>query len=235
MLLCTHLISYIQQCDQVFVMNDGCLEEQGTLKNILTSIKRSAFLSTFENELATQSFSDSDKDSINDNISSMDPDSLRISIARRVISRPKKETHSENSEALTVCLEDLLREPAKLNTYATYFQNSASPFNLFFLIVFIFLAQGSLISTDYWLSIWASRTSVLRANITNPIVYVALTFLTLNLAIFRACWFLNVSINSSNSLFMKMTNSVLQTNLSFFKCNTLGKLLQYFSIILTFI
>jgi ABC-type multidrug transport system fused ATPase/permease subunit len=209
----------------VFLIQNGSLEAQRTLGDIFL---KTVNLTPFTAALRKQSFHNMDTVDDGDNLSfeETDLEALRISVAKRYNSGTLNDgTIVTKKTTITTAIDDFIQGSLRMITFIKYFREGSSIFGLFLLLITIFLAQGLYMFLDYWMALWILDSSSLEENSSRPIIYVALTAGTLLIAIQRSVWVFSVLIASSNSLFNRMTKTVLETNMNFFKVNGQGKII----------
>jgi hypothetical protein len=155
-----------------------------------------------------------------------DLDALRISIAKRFNSGTiNTGTIVSKKTTINAAIDDFIQGSLRMISVINYFREGSSLLGLFLLLITVLAAQGLYMFVDYWLSLWILDSSSLQENSSRPIIYAALAAGTLLIAIQRSVCFFSVLIASSNSLFNRITRTVLETNMEFFKINGQGKII----------
>jgi ATP-binding cassette subfamily C (CFTR/MRP) protein 4 len=215
-LLVTHQLQYLQDCDDVVVVDNGKIVAAGLSGDILDYGKAHAggFLSSskFDSKMETGGPASSARAST-------------IALTADVAADVRKEDQVEVEETNHLTQTELVQEERaighiSLGVYSKYFNTGTGSATISVLLVFLLvMTQVSYVATDYWLSTWTT-SPVLYGSTSDPlfpIVYVCLTAFTALLAILRSLAFFYICVRASRLLFRKMLNSVMSTPVYFFQ------------------
>ncbi|XP_077296379.1 multidrug resistance-associated protein 1-like [Arctopsyche grandis] len=242
-LLVTHAINFLPEVDQIIVLKDGSVSEQGTYTELLD--RKGPFA-----EFLLQYLNDSDEKESESNrqlLFNLNEDQVLKNFHRRQsqsntsreyeVNR-KHRTILENSRSENVIdriIEEEIPETGnvKLSIYYHYFK-SAGPFLLISTVIFNILYQMFTIGTNIWLSKWTSNNDINSANNTESRdlylgVYGALGFgqaitgYLHDLAPQLGFWY------AAKIMHEKMLKGIMRSPLSFFETTPIGRILARFS------
>ena len=109
-------------------------------------------------------------------------------------------------------------------TYMAYLR-SCGWYNVFLVLLLMFLGQACLVATDYYLLEWLSDPSGAKS----VTVYALLVALTVSLSFLRSSLFFNATLKASSSLHGSMLKAVLGASMAWFNSNPPGRILNRFA------
>jgi ABC-type multidrug transport system fused ATPase/permease subunit len=143
--LATHHLNYLRQCDYIIVLKDGEVREEGTFDDLM-SAKGECFrlVSTFAGEETSSSATDAKAASATKANTS---DSAKTDPAK-----PEKTT-----KALKMTEEERVIGSVSGAVYREYLKAAAGPMLFAMIAILIILAQCSRVGNDVWLAVWSSN------------------------------------------------------------------------------
>ncbi|KAI8916137.1 P-loop containing nucleoside triphosphate hydrolase protein [Gorgonomyces haynaldii] len=228
-LLTSHLINYIRQCDQIVLIEQGYTKGHGTFEKV-KSMEGSQFALALSEYASMEEIQQTEEDDTNSLFD--EAEAIRISLAKRISVARQHDSvvkRSESANKDNFYQEEELPEEKGWRTYGTFFAAGARAGILALLLIVITMAQGSFVFTDWWMSQWSAKDQTEQRRLVYPLVYGGMAFLTFTLSIVRAISFFRVCVNSSATLFQQMLKAVLTTDMAFFFKNPQGRILNRFS------
>lgn len=228
-LLVTHLIHYVQQCDQVLLIENGSMNIQGSFLQI-SSLKESVFalaMKSYTTELNQGEFDN--ESAISD--TELKEEAARISIAKRKSAAGNRESCASNGSeayAAKLILDDSDRPDIGIKAYMDYISAGASLFGIICLFALVLFGQGISIGADMFLARWSAMSFVDQRLAMNVGIYTSLSTFVLVFSIARSMSFFLVCASSSNNLFRKMTRAVFSTSMQFFNSKSQGAIVNRF-------
>jgi ATP-binding cassette, subfamily C (CFTR/MRP), member 4 len=225
-LLSTHLLQFVQKCDNVIVLENGRIISCGSLNN-LSGVQGSKFalhfksMSTMENEPTLQH---------QNSFELTDSQEFRLSLAkRRSIKKINSAEEFEKNINIVSHGEVLMQGSIPSKTYICYFKSGTTYFGLFLIFVLLVIGQGSLVLTDWWLARWTAQDKVSQKSIHNLIIFVSLGLGTMIISVCRSIAFFILAIKSSDTLFQTMAKSIFSSPIHFFQQNSQGRIINRFT------
>ena len=224
-LLSTHLLEFVQKCEQVILVENGKL----TSINKLSSSK-SLNQSKFGLHLS-QYYSDEKITSMR-NLTGIkleaneltDSQELRLSLAKRkTIKKVDALEEMIKNSTNQAQLEQLVHGSVPVRSYIKYFKAGATNIRVVFVFLLIVIGQISAIMTEWWLSKWTSKNTHQEYYFQ---IFIGLGLFTLLASMIRSVSFFMIAIKSSNELFKKMVSSVFGSHISFFNSNPQGRIMK---------
>ncbi|KAJ3224277.1 Multidrug resistance-associated protein 4 [Clydaea vesicula] len=249
--LVTHQLQFLPDCEKVLVMVDGKIESFGTYSEAIeNNSKNNEFICSMKE------FIKSDQQS---------SDELKDNLIEEVIDQNttnNKETESEKTSLVDIEVEkDLSKEifeidknhfdtvfsstfetneitdekiqegAVTVSTYTNYFKSGVTIYHLFFILFLFCFGQAASMITDWWISVWTNQSAAQQAEngAFNASLYVSLAVFSVFSSIFRSMFFFLVCLKCSKYLFLDMMNKILRSSLNFFEINPHGRILNRFS------
>ncbi|XP_060552552.1 ATP-binding cassette sub-family C member 5-like [Ruditapes philippinarum] len=166
-LLVTHQLQYLKHCDEVIVMEEGCIEEKGQHHELLAS-----------NGLYTSMFKIFDKTTMKvrkpENSGDGEPGSYIKSTP--IIATNKKpeenglkkngilKSSKKKSKGKLVLAEEAAIGDIGFGTYLAYIRAAGGWLVAFLVILSFFISAGSLVFSDWWLSQWITSLTTSSGN-----------------------------------------------------------------------
>eukprot|EP00899_Mesostigma_viride_P010623 jgi/Mesvir1/19562/Mv07034-RA.1 len=226
--LVTHQLQFLPECDFVFVMKQGAIEHKGTFEELKKVIDFSQILDADADDadgakqgmrpVASSRNIDVLSEASGDN--AMWPSPLRAKkIMRRISMKAKKGPSIVVDESKTV-------GGIKMRVVRAYTRYMGLPIFLF-ITTLMFIGQAGSILSDWFLSYWARSAPTRQRDLLW--VYGLLVSVTTVISFGRAAAFFHAAIGASSGLHNAMLQRVLCAPLSFFHTNPSGRILNRFS------
>jgi ATP-binding cassette subfamily C (CFTR/MRP) protein 4 len=227
-LLATHLIQFVQKCDQVLVLENGRLISSGSF-NQIASVHNSKFALHLKSYVSLERMDPAEFEH-QDSSELTDSQEFRLSLAkRRTIKKVDSSEEIAKRQALLRKEEALMHGSVPTKTYIEYLRAGSGYTMLSFIILLLVIGQGSLIMTDWWLARWTSQRLQDQTQIQNLIVFVSLGLGTLLVSMVRAMAFFLLAIKASQALFKRMLKATFYSPIYFFQQNSQGRILNRFT------
>ncbi|XP_065913909.1 ATP-binding cassette sub-family C member 4-like isoform X2 [Dysidea avara] len=155
------------------------------------------------------------------------------------------ETDLTESEYNTIPEEERAHGTISNKTYFTYLQEGGNTFLAILLIVGFLVSEGSVITTNWWLSNWASggescsqRLANISLNDTSDFdltthqrigIFGAIVTGALMISVLKGLFAFITCLNASRNLHNKMFSAILRAPILFFDTNPVGRVLNRFS------
>ncbi|CAG9833832.1 unnamed protein product [Diabrotica balteata] len=255
-ILVTHQVHYLKDADNIIILNNGRIEDEGTFNLLANSDNVYAKLLTAEPENKEEKKPDrskycrqlsqrSRKDSMSSIIS-------ELSIADTLLSNDNDFEEGEAEKEQEFQIKDLQEQSSKGKVGGSLmFKYMLAGSNVFAVLLCVILFLGTQIAasgTDYWVSYWVNveefRNSTESFNITAPRFIIPSIELTTDnclyiysvilgalfvLAMTRSFFFYKMAMLSSQKLHGTMFDNVIDATMRFFDTNPGGRILNRFS------
>ena len=139
------------------------------------------------------------------------------------------EVESKSEQSSNSAASSYEEKVSKGSPYTGFVKTINNPFGIVLCVVLALLAQGSMIFSDRWLTVWSTLSKEEQSKSLYPIVYSCTAFMAVLLFAFRCIAVTQLILCGCRNLFSKMMSSVLATNLVFFQLNPAGRILNRFS------
>jgi ATP-binding cassette subfamily C (CFTR/MRP) protein 4 len=159
-----------------------------------------------------------------------DSQEFRLSLAKRkTITKEDPSDVGNTQRNVDSNAESLMHGSVPARTYVHYFTSGSGYFGLLSIFLLLIIGQGSLIMTDWWLARWTAQESISQSRMENLIIFVSLGLCTMLVSVIRSISFFMLAINSSQSLFKNMLQSIFFSPMYFFQQNAQGRITNRFT------
>ncbi|KAJ3021115.1 Multidrug resistance-associated protein 4 [Thoreauomyces humboldtii] len=221
-LLVTHQLQYVKDCDQVVVMENGRIVGEGTYDHVMRDP-----LSTFATALREFAERPADMDQAVDDEDDFDLPVPAIADIKVAEDKPAEEKKASATGEMTT--ESLTEGSISGKTYYRYFSSGSSGFMTIVLLLSLVLGEAVADGANYWLAHWSQSSPAHKSLASNAYVFLALVLVTIVIANGRALLFFFVSWRAARILFLDMVSSVFKVEMGFFQQNPHGRLMNRFS------
>ena len=219
-LLVSHLINYVQQCDSVLLIEKGEIKMNDSFHRVNT-------LTGSNFALALRQYASLDNISEASNEDLFDPDSGRNSMAKRIsIARQHDSLARSSSRKSSRYEEEVPFGQAKAGTLISFLRLGSSWWTLLLLCFYLLFGQALLLFTDWWLSKWVDHSFDFNQGYLYPVIYASLALSTLLISILRASSFFKSCVNSSKQLFESAEKCLAFAPLQFYNSHPPGRILK---------
>ncbi|KAL1513309.1 hypothetical protein ABEB36_002731 [Hypothenemus hampei] len=234
-ILVTHQLHLLKDCNNIYLLNDGRIENSGSYENIKNSGEQFKLLleSLKKNE---------------DETNAGDTDARK-----RTISSNSENIENEDLDALTIEKEQIVKGKVTWTMYKTYFSAAGNVWKILFLTFIFIISQVFANGTDYFLSVWVNfkaQSNVSGSNFTENSqelsyinkfwfsvlsdtlclqIYTGLLAVVIVLMTFRGILFYLSCIKASTTLHNNMFSKIINAPMRFFTVNPSGRILNRFS------
>ncbi|KAJ3305549.1 Multidrug resistance-associated protein 4 [Kappamyces sp. JEL0829] len=225
-LLVSHLIPYIQQCDKVVLMEQGKVSAFGSFLAISKS-SNSRFagsLRNMANSLPDLKVISEEKEMESQEL--LQIQQSRLSLAKR---RSVKEDPNVSAQVPFGPAEPMIHGSITWKSYWTYFKVGSSVPKLMMLFSIVIFGQLLAVGSDWWLAYWSDRPDAEQRQALYPALFVGLATLAIVVSLARAILFFLSLLLSSQNLFRDMLTKIFHAPLSFFQQNPQGRIMNRFS------
>ncbi|RKO88876.1 P-loop containing nucleoside triphosphate hydrolase protein, partial [Blyttiomyces helicus] len=234
-LLITHQLQYIRDCDKVLLLEKGTITGAGPFDKVMHT-PGSSFASALRDYAARPADMDQSVD---------DPDDIEprspvsgSSAGPNPASAPLPPSNGAAATAgvpaPTGHLAERSQETAASGTvsaamYLRYFSAGAGIPIALVMCTSLVLGQGVAVVTDWWLSHWSQKSPENQQDPANAWIFAALVVSVLSISCGRAILFFLVAWASGKVLFKEMLHAVFRSPMVFFQDNPHGRLMNRFS------
>ncbi|CAD5115494.1 DgyrCDS4463 [Dimorphilus gyrociliatus] len=225
-LLVTHQLQYLQQCDKIIVMDKGSIQFRGSYEEVLQSgIDLIRVLSEKSMPIS--------QDQPGIEIKKDEKVSLK---GTRLTDKNKQSKKSiRNEREIDQGQEDLPIGRVGLDVYWSYFRLGASRKILLFILIVNLIWQVISNRIDFTIAEWSETDSmnktesIVKGRNDYPFVYVSLILTAFGIGLFRSLLHFTVALRISSNLYSKMCESVIGSPIRFFDSNSIGQILSRFT------
>ncbi|XP_060742129.1 ATP-binding cassette sub-family C member 5 isoform X1 [Tachysurus vachellii] len=235
----THQLQYLVECDEVVLMKDGQIAEQGTHGQLMARGRDYAMLITSVQQ----------ENLVRKNLKNQQGGEEKDSnvLCASVISMAAKQpTESTRGDQL-MQVEEKGHGAVTWAVYSAYIKAAGGPLAFIINILFFLFTTGSIAFSDWWLSHWIKQGSgnltVLHGNESvvsssmrlNPHIqyYSSIYALSMGMALFfksmRGVVFVKCTLRAASALHDKLFKTLLLSPMRFFDTTPLGRILNRFS------
>ncbi|XP_050504939.1 ATP-binding cassette sub-family C member 4-like [Diabrotica virgifera virgifera] len=254
--LVTHQVHYLKDADNIIILNNGRIEDEGTFNFVAKSDNVYAKLLTAEPENVEEKKQDrfkytrqlsirSQKDSMASVVSNL---SIADSLLSNNIDFKKEEAEKEQEFQVKDLQEKSSKDAVNGSLLFKYMLAGSNTFAVLICVMLYIGTQLAVIGVDYWLSFWVNveefRNSTESLNTTPPTfiipsielttynclyIYGVLLGALFVLAMTRAFFFYKLAMCSSKKLHASMFDNIITARMRFFDTNPGGRILNRFS------
>lgn len=159
-------------------------------------------------------------DAVEDNVEDTKP---QAKMEKKVLS---DDASDDTSTSKDLTKEAVISGSISLSTYYRYFSAGAGILSTVILLVALFLGEGAMDVSNWWLAHWSQSESEEKQKAKNSYVFLGLVLGTVAISIGRAILFFWVSWKSGKVLFERMTGRIFAAPMSFFHANPHGRLMK---------
>ena len=217
--LVTHAIQYLPQCDSVIVMDAGHIAEVGTYEELMSlDGKLTALVETFETESGTpRSQEKTGKGEGGEGGGKEDPNDEEMN----------KEEKGKKDDGELVEEETRDEGRVKLSVYVAYIR--AAGFGMFMLVIALFaLFPATGMMTSYWLVYW-SEDKLGWTQYEYVGIYALIALGSIVSIMFRQIFRTMLAVKAAKTMHEELLDSVARAPLSFFHTTPAGRILNRFS------
>ncbi|KAL3666867.1 hypothetical protein V7S43_007816 [Phytophthora oleae] len=242
--LVTHSLSFVNQCDEITVIADGRIAEHGSYKKLMA--KKNLLAQMVSNYVENENEEDGENatsaESLeDDSADSNDEEDLAITGRRkssesRMHRRSRLSTRSDDSQAgveeegQLMVEEDRSVGDVSWSVYRVWINAFGGMCAAFMVVFGFFAAQGLTLLATVWISYWSEEAS----KYPDSQMYYVYVYMLINLA-YAVLLFIRVvllylgSLHASRLLFNKLLNRILRAPTSFFDTTPLGRIVNRMS------
>ncbi|KAJ3256052.1 hypothetical protein HK103_005735 [Boothiomyces macroporosus] len=204
-LFVTHQLQFISACDYVVLLESG---------KILVGDTYSHAVNTNQEFASLMQQMDKKK---------KDDDHIEVQEEKVV------EKTEEGVKTKEITTETAATGSVSLSVYYKYFRSGSGILSVLAFFICMFLGQIFFISTDFWLSNWASKSPDVQNDSYYYIIFIVLGLMTFIFSTTRELIFLSISVRASKSLFSQMLESIFRSPMFFFQSNPHGRIMNRFT------
>ncbi|KAF1791747.1 P-loop containing nucleoside triphosphate hydrolase [Phytophthora cactorum] len=242
--LVTHSLSFVNQCDQIAVIADGRIAEHGSYKELMA--KKNLLAQMVSNYVESEKEEDEENTTsaeyLEDDLADCgDEEELAITGRRkssesRMHRRSRLSTRSDDSQAgvddegQLMVDEDRSVGDVSWSVYHVWINAFGGMCAAFLVVLGFFAAQGLTLLSTVWISYWSEQAE----KYPDSQMYYVYVYMLINLA-FAVVLFIRVmllyvgSLHASRLLFNKLLNQILRAPTSFFDTTPLGRIVNRMS------
>ncbi|MGH0138977.1 UNVERIFIED_CONTAM: hypothetical protein FKN15_000218 [Acipenser sinensis] len=236
-LFITHQLQYLEDCDEVLFMKDGCIAEQGTHKEL---INRESDYATLFNSMQQENL-------IRKNMRNRPLKGEETAAKPLSVSKSVSIVHQSEEEGQLMQAEEKGSGSVSWSVYKAYIRAAGGALAFIINIVLFLLTTGSITFSNWWLSYWikqgSGNTTVVFDNGTvvsdsmrdNPHshyyagVYALSMGTILLLKAVRGIVFVKCTLRAASKLHDLLFDKILHSPVRFFETTPLGRILNRFS------
>lgn len=213
-ILVSHQLQYIKNCDMVALIEKGGLQGLGLYEEVMEV--NAAFAKTMK-DFAT------------------DPEKVNYIPQTTDQYIPEESSANEledDKKNVAIIPEETIRKGAvNFSVYFQYLKADLPYYMLIFLLVAMIMGEALIISAIYWLGDMSeqSQQSQIENRDRNVYIYGGIVLATVIFSVIRAIWFYSNCIRSGRLFFSQMLHSVFRTPIDFFHINPHGRIMNRFS------
>ncbi|GMF43781.1 unnamed protein product [Phytophthora fragariaefolia] len=242
--LVTHSLSFVNQCDQIAVIADGRIAEHGSYKKLMA--KKNLLAQMVSNYVESEKEEDDENitsvESVeDDSANSSDDEELTINGRRkssesrmhrrsRVSSARSDDSQVFEEEGQLMVEEDRSVGDVSWSVYGVWISAFGGMCAVFMVVLGFFAAQALTLLATVWISYWSEEAS----KYPDSQMYYVYVYMLINLA-YAVVLFIRVvllylgSLHASRLLFNKLLNQILRAPTSFFDTTPLGRIVNRMS------
>lgn len=224
--LVTHQVDFLHNVDLILVMRDGMIVQSGKYDELLNAgTDFASLVAAHESSMELVENGAPTHESMDDTFKPSDK-----SITNQEKSNGETSTMSPKAEkGSSKLIKDEERETGQvsLNVYKTYITEAWGWSGVIGVLLVALLWQGSLMTSDYWLSFSTSAENAASFSSSLFIgVYVGIAVVSVILITVRAFLVTNWGLQTAQIFFKQILNSILHAPMSFFDTTPSGRILS---------
>ncbi|KAK9692619.1 hypothetical protein K7432_014250 [Basidiobolus ranarum] len=240
-ILATHQLQYVKDCDSVMVLESGAPTFYGPSREILSVVGRSdekvitdqylrkTFIDVLREYYLSHDVSVAAEATDNVEAIGRSRKSSMSSLIPEGDSVVETSVEEYDPKANQLVAEDRNMEGTSIRTYLEFFRLGSSNVYLCFVVLLLFVGQGFSVAADFYLSTWTGLDDEKQKSDVHAGIFSGLAILTVILGSIRALLFFKALHKSSENIFRVMLDAVLNTDMNFFQTQPQGRILNRFS------
>ena len=226
-LLVTHQLQYLPQAHNVIVMKDGqaviCSNFKEVGKSQSDNVKLALTLTREQSMEHAQQLKEDDEGEVKIG---------KKATVKEEIKEAEKEEKKEKKETL-MTKEERAKGAVALGVYLAYSKACGFAYVVVALVLAV-VAQGGLVSADWWLSIWSTDVPSGNKTTNHDVNYYLIGYTSLSLAAVILTFSKSVSIaicclTGAKALHVRMLRRIIQAPMRFFDTTPIGRVLNRMS------
>ncbi|XP_057338415.1 ATP-binding cassette sub-family C member 5-like isoform X4 [Microplitis mediator] len=248
-ILVTHQIPYLSRCDQIYMMSNGRIVEQGDHVSLMQAGKEYASMVKSDKSIMTNSIFNNNKE-IHDKLSKMYDNSNTLTLKQDSQNEGRDQQKEEDEETIDGTLiepEYMETGSIKKHTYLLYIGAMGGSLIAVIVLINVLLNTSCILFSSWWLATWikagsggqtitvGNETVVSNNIIDNPdigyyqAVYAACILAILGSSLLRGFVLTRVALIASTTLHNKLFKKIMSTTMQFFETTPKGRLQNIFS------
>ncbi|KAK3817781.1 MAG: P-loop containing nucleoside triphosphate hydrolase protein [Benniella sp.] len=228
--LVTHQLQYIQDCDNVIVLEHGQITHKGHVdESIKTNTQFVNVLREFAKKATTQSHMDDDQSSDAEKTVRNNDHNTAVDVKDNGTRAADKEDDGASVMEKNLTTEEVAEGDTSLKAYVEFFRIGSTWAKLIFTLICLTAAQGIMVGGEFFLSEWSSQSATEQKRSYYPTVFGLFCLGTVIMTLFRSFLFIDCLTASSRNMFRAMLDAIMRTNIDFFHANPHGRVLNRFS------
>ncbi|EDV28873.1 uncharacterized protein TRIADDRAFT_19283, partial [Trichoplax adhaerens] len=256
--LVSHQMQYIKQCDHILVMENGMIVEQGKDSNLLEKRGVSYLRLAAYYDMLTLFGTDIDKIERTDEViatkkpSYLETERLSFNTGQTLRANQKRERYLITFATLlgrTFTVESRLKGHVSAASYRMYIKCAGGYFKSFIVIMMFALSIGAKVFNDYWLSEWirsgftvnntlqesdnefsnGTSTITFQQPLMYLLVYCSAAVFMIILLCFKGLTFTKATLRASTRIHNQVLEAIMQSSMTFFTSTPGGRILNRFS------
>ena len=212
-ILVSHQLQYIKNCDKVALIEKGRLLGCGMFEEVMHT-ESSDFAATMR-DFANEPFK------INEFVKKEEQDNL-------VEAAIEMEQPTRNNDNAIISDETVKKGAVTFSIYFKYLKADLPYILLILLLLSLILGETLLVYASYWLAYISQQSAQIQAELRNQNVYTYISVVLVGIffSVVRAVWFYLNCIRSGRLIFSQMLISVFRAPLDFFNINPHGRIMK---------
>ncbi|KAF5342618.1 hypothetical protein D9611_001580 [Ephemerocybe angulata] len=214
-ILITHTLHFLPQVDYIYTIYDGCIVEQGTYNELMTTGKEFAkFISQFGSQ-------EEQKGAVKDEIEQDAIEEVDLKKAGEAVSPRERET----AKAGPALMQEEERNTGSVSwdMYKVYARAGKGKITIPLISLSLLMVPGTMVMSSYWLVWWQQRQGFYMG------IYAALGLSQVVAAFAMSAFFALLTYFTSRSLHRDSIRTVMHAPMSFFETTPLGRIMNRFS------
>lgn len=210
-ILVSHQLQYIKNCDMVALIEKGGLQGLGLYEEVM---EVNSEFATIMKDFAT------DPEKVNYTVHTTDQDIIE--------ENSPDEIQAEMKNVNTISEETMRKGAVTFSVYVEYLKADLPYYLLFFLLISMILGEALLIAAIYWLGVISQSSEQIQIENRdrNVYIYIGIVLAAVFFSVIRAIWFYSNCIRSGRLFFSQMLLSVFRAPIDFFHINPHGRIMK---------